>query len=186
MAAVTICSDFGAQENKVSHYFHCLSIYLHEVMGLDAMILVFLMLSFKPAFSLSSFTFIKRLFSSSSLFAIRVVFLHIWDCWYFSWQFWFQVVIHPAQHFSWCSLQTGLSNKAQHNIALRIWVIIRWQYIALSCSFPNFEPVRCSMPFSSCCFLTHIQVSQETGKVVWYSHLFKHFPQFEWPHSQRL
>ena len=37
----------------------------HEVMGLDTMILVFWMLSFKPAFSLSSFTFIKRLFSSS-------------------------------------------------------------------------------------------------------------------------
>ena len=45
----------------------------HEVMGLDAMIFVFLMLSFKPAFSLSSFTFIKRLFSSSSVPAIRVV-----------------------------------------------------------------------------------------------------------------
>ena len=37
------------------------------------MILVFWMLSFKPAFSLSSFTFIKRLFSASSLSAIRVV-----------------------------------------------------------------------------------------------------------------
>ena len=45
----------------------------HEVMGLDAMILVFWILSFKPAFSLSSFTFIKRLFSSSLLSAIRVV-----------------------------------------------------------------------------------------------------------------
>ena len=45
----------------------------HEVMGLDAMIFVFYMLSFKPSFSLSSFTFIKRLFSSSSLSAIRVV-----------------------------------------------------------------------------------------------------------------
>ena len=45
----------------------------HEVMGSDAMILVFWMLSFKPAFSLSSFTFIKRLFSSYSLSAIRVV-----------------------------------------------------------------------------------------------------------------
>ena len=44
----------------------------HEVMGQDAMILVFLMLSFKPNFSLSSFTFIKRLFSSL-LSAIRVV-----------------------------------------------------------------------------------------------------------------
>ena len=45
----------------------------HEVMGLDAMILVFWTLSFKPTFSLSSFTFIKRLFSSSSPSAMRVV-----------------------------------------------------------------------------------------------------------------
>ena len=44
----------------------------YEVMGPDA-ILVFWMLSFKPTFSLSSFTFIKRLISSSSLYAIRVV-----------------------------------------------------------------------------------------------------------------
>ena len=41
----------------------------HEVMGPDAMILVFWMLSFKPTFSLSFFTFIKRLFCSSSLSA---------------------------------------------------------------------------------------------------------------------
>ena len=45
----------------------------HEIMGPDAMILVFWMLSFKPTFSLFSFTFIKRLFSSSSLSVIRVV-----------------------------------------------------------------------------------------------------------------
>ena len=45
----------------------------HEVIGPDAMILVFWMLSFQSTFSLSSFTFIKRLFSSSSLPAIRVV-----------------------------------------------------------------------------------------------------------------
>ena len=44
----------------------------HEVMAPDAMIL-FWMLSFKPAYSLSSFIFIKRLFSSSSLSAKRVV-----------------------------------------------------------------------------------------------------------------
>jgi len=45
----------------------------HEVMGLDAMILVLWMLSFKHTISFSSFTFIKRLFSSSSLSTIRVV-----------------------------------------------------------------------------------------------------------------
>ena len=45
----------------------------HEVMGPDAMILVFRMLSFKPAFSHSSFTLIKRLFSSTSFSAIMLV-----------------------------------------------------------------------------------------------------------------
>ena len=34
------------------------------------------------------------------------------------------------------------------------------------------------MPSSNCCFLTCIQVSQEAGQVVWYSHLFQNFPQF--------
>ena len=72
MAEVTICSDFGAQKNKVSHRFHGFPIYFPWSDGADAMILVFWMLSFKPTFSLSCFTFIKRLFSSS-LSAIRVV-----------------------------------------------------------------------------------------------------------------
>ena len=45
----------------------------YEVMGLAAMILVFWMLSFKPSFSFSSYTLIRKLFSSSSLSAIRMV-----------------------------------------------------------------------------------------------------------------
>ena len=45
-------------------------------------------------------------------------------------------------------------------------------------SFPNFGPGCCFMSSSNCCFLTCIQVSQEAGKVNWYSHLFKNFPQF--------
>ena len=73
MATVTIHNDFGAQEDKVCHCFHFSPSIWHEVMGVDAMMLVFRMLSFKPAFSLSSFTFIKRLFSSSSLYAIKLV-----------------------------------------------------------------------------------------------------------------
>ena len=44
--------------------------------------------------------------------------------------------------------------------------------------FLHFEPVSCSMSDSNCCFLTCIQVSQEADQVVWYSHLFKNFPQF--------
>ena len=45
-------------------------------------------------------------------------------------------------------------------------------------SFPDFEPVPCSMPSSKCCFLTCIQVSQEAAKVVCYSHLLQNFSQF--------
>ena len=61
---------FWSPKNKVCHCFYCFPIYLPWS---DAMILVFWRLSFKPAFSISSFTFIKRLFSSSSFSAIRVV-----------------------------------------------------------------------------------------------------------------
>ena len=73
MTAVTICSDSGAQENKSLTVSIVSPSICQQVMGLDAMILVFWMLSFKPAFSLYCFTFIKRFFSSSSLSAIRVV-----------------------------------------------------------------------------------------------------------------
>ena len=45
-------------------------------------------------------------------------------------------------------------------------------------SFFNFEPVCYFMSISNCCFLTCIQISQEAGQVVWYSHLLKNFPQF--------
>ena len=72
MAAVTVHIDFEVQENEIWHCFHIFPI-CHEVIELDAMTLVLWMLSFKLAFSLSSFTFIKRLFSSPSLSAIKVV-----------------------------------------------------------------------------------------------------------------
>ena len=42
------------------------------------------------------------------------------------------------------------------------------------------EPVHCSMSGSNCCFLTLIQISQETGEVVWYSHFFKNFHSLLW------
>ena len=48
----------------------------------------------------------------------------------------------------------------------------------LTHSFPNFEPVHCSISSSNCCFLTCTRVFQEAGKVVWYSHFFKNFLQF--------
>ena len=45
-------------------------------------------------------------------------------------------------------------------------------------SFSYLEPVCYSMSSSNCYFLTCIQISQEAGQVVWYSHLFQKFPQF--------
>ena len=73
MATVTVYSDFGAQKEEICRYFHHFPSICHVVMGLDDSILVFLIFSLKVALSLSSFTLIKRLFSSSSLSAITVV-----------------------------------------------------------------------------------------------------------------
>ena len=52
-------------------------------------------------------------------------------------------------------------------------------------SFPDLEPACCSMSSSNCCFLTCIQVSQKAGKVDWYFHLLKNFPQFVVIHASK-
>ena len=52
------------------------------------------------------------------------------------------------------------------------------QCTVLTHSSSNFEPICFFMFYSNCCFLTCIQISQEAGQVVWYSHLFQNFPQF--------
>jgi len=80
-----------------------------EVMGLDAMILVFFLNVSSQLFSLSSFTIIKTLFSSSLLSAIRVVSSAYLRLLIFLlavlWFIWFiQLVIYPAPHFTWCTL----------------------------------------------------------------------------------
>ena len=73
MAAVTIHSDFRAQEEEICHYFHLFPLYLPWSSRPNAMILVFLIFSFKPVPSLTSFTLIKRFFSSFLLSAHRVI-----------------------------------------------------------------------------------------------------------------
>ena len=76
MAAVTICSDFGALKDKLCHCFHCFPIYLWWSDGTRCHDLLFFecwVLNVKSAFSVSSFTFIRRLFCSFSLSARRVV-----------------------------------------------------------------------------------------------------------------
>ena len=67
LAAVTICSDFGAPPLKKKKSLPVSPSICYEVMGSDAMILVFLTLSFKAIFSLSLFTLIKRLITISKL-----------------------------------------------------------------------------------------------------------------------
>ena len=144
----------------------------HEVMEPDVMILV-VMLSLKPSFSLSSFT-LKRLFSSSFLSAVRVV-----SSTYLRLSTFLQAILIPSCNSSSLIFHMMYSaqnlNKQGDNI-----------HTLLTYSFPNFEPVHCSMSSSNCYFLIHIQVSQETGKVVWYSHLFQNFPVCCDPHSRRL
>ena len=79
----------------------------HEVIGLDAMILVFWMLSFKPTFSLCSFTFIKRLLSSSSLSAIRVVSCAYLSLLIFLWAILIPTCALSSQHFTWRTLHNS-------------------------------------------------------------------------------
>ena len=146
----------------------------YEVMGLDAMVLVFWMLSFKPAFSLSSFTFVKRLFCSSSLSAIRAVspaYLRLF-------LFLLAILIpdyassSPAFHMMYSAYKLK-SKETIYNLVLlsQFWNTQFWNLF-----HDKFQLL----------LLTHKQVSQETGKVVWYSHLFKNFPVCCDPHSQRI
>ena len=76
----------------------------HEVIELNVLIFFFWVLSFKPTFSLSSFTFTKRLFSFSSLSAILLVSSAYLGYWYIPQQSWFHLVFHPGRHFAWYTL----------------------------------------------------------------------------------
>ena len=172
MAAVTVHNDFGAQEEEIGHYFHLSPSVCHAGMGLYAMILVFLIFSFKPALSLPSFTLIKRLFSSSSLSAITVA-----SSTYLRLLMFLPPILIPACNSSSPAFLVMWSAYRLNK---------RWQKTALSYSFLNPEPVSCSIQGSNCYLSTRIQVSQDTGKMVWYSHLFKSFPVCFDPHSQRL
>ena len=140
----------------------------NEVKGPDAMIFIFWKLRFKPAFSLSSFTFIKRLFSSSLLSAIRVV-----STAYLKLLIFLLAILIPACASSSLAFHMVYSvyklNKQGDSI--QPW---RTPFPILSQSV---------LPCSNYCFLIHIQVSQEAGKVVWYSHLFNNFPQFVVVHT---
>ena len=121
------------------------------------------MLSFKPTFS-RSFTFLKRLFSSFLLSAIRVV----------SFAYLRLLIFLPTILIPACAS----CSPAFHVMYSAYKLNKQGDNIVLTYSFSYLEPVCCSMSSSNCCFLTYIQVFQEAGQVVWYSHLFQNFPQF--------
>ena len=114
--------------------------------------------------SSSFFTLIKMLFSSSSLSAIRVV-----SSTYLRILIFLLAILIPA---------CASSSLAFHMMFSAYKLKKNRQYIALTYSFPDLEPVCCALSGSNCCFLTFIQISQEAGQVVWYFHLLKNFPQF--------
>ena len=138
----------------------------HEVIGPDAMIFIFWMLSFKSAFSLSSFTFIKRLFSCSLISAGRLV----------SFAYLRLLILLLAVLIPVCAS----SNPAFHMMYSASKVTM-YSHILLSqlWASPLF------MSGSNRCFLSCIQASQETGMMIWYSHVFKNFSVCCDPHSQR-
>ena len=123
----------------------------HEVIGPDAMIFIFWMLSFKAAFSLSSFTFIKRLLSSISLFAIRVV----WSAYLRLLIFLPEILISTcaSSSLAFCMMYSAYNlNKQGDNTQLLCTPFPIWNQSVVPC------PV-----LWNCCFLICIQISQEAG-----------------------
>ena len=161
MSAVTICSDFGSQEKKVCHCFTVSSPICQEVMGLGAMILVFWMLSFKPAFSLSDFNFIKRLYSSSLLSAIWVV-----SSAYLKLLMFLPAILIPACASSSLVFPVIYSafklNKQGDNIQPWGTPFLVWNQSIVPCLV---------------LFLPDLHTDFSEDKVVWYSDLFMNFPQ---------
>ena len=128
------------------------------------------MLSFKPAFSLSSFTLIKKHFSSSSLSAIRVV-----SSAYLKSLIFLLVILIPASNSS--SLAFHIMDSAcklykQHDNIQSCPT--PFQFLNQSVFPPNVLTIASCPTYR----FRRIQVSEETGKMVWYPHLFKRFPQF--------
>ena len=131
-------------------------------MGPDAMILVFRMLSFKPTFSLSSFTFIKRLFSSSSFSTIRMVSFAYLRLFIF-----LLAILIPA-----CASRSPMFlmiysayklNKQGDNIQPWCTLFPIWNQPVVPC------PVLTVVSWPAYRFLKR--------QVSWYAHLFQNFPQ---------
>ena len=168
MATVTICSDFGAPENKVWHCFHCFPILLPWSDGTRCHDVSFLNVKLLNQLFILLLHFHQEAFSSPLLSAIRVV-----PSAYLSLLIFLLAILIPA-----CASSSP--------VFLMMYSAYKLNKVAIySFFFPNFESVFYSLSGSNCCFLTYIQVSQEAGQVVWYSHLLRNFPHFVLLHTAK-
>ena len=99
MAVSTIHSNFGNPKNTVYHCFNFFSFYWLSSDGTRSYNLSFLNVQFQASFFFFSllfpFTLNKRLLVPLHCLWLEWYHLHIWGCWYFSWQSWLQLMIHP-------------------------------------------------------------------------------------------
>ena len=104
MATVTIGVDFAAQENEIWHCFHIFPIFFAMKWWDWTPWSCFWKLSFKPAFQSPLSPSSRGSLVPLYFMTLKWYHLHIWGCWYFPQQSWFQLLSHPAQHFTWCTL----------------------------------------------------------------------------------
>ena len=159
MAAVNTCSDFGVQENKTCY---CFPFSLLWSDGNGSHDLRFLNVEFQASF------FHSPLSPSSRGPVLHFVplewyHLHIWGCWYFSTQSWFQLLIHPAQHFTRYTLHINWRSRMK---TCSLVVLLSQFWTSHSC------PVLTVTFWPSYRFLR--------GHLRWYGtpNLFKNFSQF--------
>ena len=145
-------------------------IYLPWNDGTECLGLCFLMLSFKPASSLSSFTFIKRIFSSPLLSAIRVV-----SSAYLRLLIFLPAILIPA-----CA-----SSSPAFRMMYSAYKLIKQGDNTQPCCtpFPIWNQFVVPCPVLTVASWPAYRFFQEIGKLVWYSHLFQNIPQFTVIHT---
>ena len=126
------------------------------------MIFVFSMLCYKPTFHSSLSPSSRGTLVPFSFLPLEWYHLCVWGYWYFSWQFWFQLELHPVWQFTQ-KLDKQSDNTQPWHTPFPIWN----QFIV------------------PCLVLDCIQVSQEAGKI-WYSILLMSYPQFVVIHTKAL
>ena len=159
MIAISVCNVLKPNNRISITAFTFPPSICYEVMGPDAMILVFWMLSLNQLFCSPLSSLSRGSLVPLCFLPLKLCHLHIWGCWYFSQQSWFQPVTHSGWHFTQCVLHISWINRVKI-----------CSLVALLSQFWT------SQIFHVIFKLTHIKIFQKAGKMVWYSHLFKNLP----------